>query len=184
MVLREWYRMAFAQKLIALAAPARPPRPAVAGHARPLPHLALRGDAAADPGRAPSFRTTSASSRRYPTVRGARARASRSEVLRALERPRLLRARPQPAPRGASRSPQRRLSAHRGRDRRAARRRALDRGGDRRVRLRRARRDPRRQREARAGALSSASPTRSRDAVAARGARCCRSATSRPTRRR
>src|SRR3954471_15757065 len=33
-----------------LAAPPWPPRPAVAGHARPLPHLALRGDAAADPG--------------------------------------------------------------------------------------------------------------------------------------
>ena len=42
--------MSFARQRHRLAAPARPTQPAVAGHARPLPHLAVGGDAAADAG--------------------------------------------------------------------------------------------------------------------------------------
>src|SRR5438067_1740465 len=41
----------FRRKTRRLAAPARPPRPALAGHARSLSHLARGSDAAADAGR-------------------------------------------------------------------------------------------------------------------------------------
>src|SRR5256885_10791281 len=41
---------AFCTETYRLAAPPRAPRPAVAGHARPVPHLAIGGDAAADAG--------------------------------------------------------------------------------------------------------------------------------------
>src|SRR5258706_12668942 len=40
----------FRRKTRRLAAPARPPRPALAGHARSLSHLAFGSDAAADAG--------------------------------------------------------------------------------------------------------------------------------------
>src|SRR3954463_16698618 len=75
-----------------LAAPPRASRPPVAGHVRPLPHLALRGDAAADPGerRHPLLRALPAS---LPHDRGARVRLRRPGAP-ALERPGLLRPRP------------------------------------------------------------------------------------------
>src|SRR5439155_4745986 len=49
--LRECYRNGFCGKPDRLAAPPWPARPALAGHARSVPHLAVGGDAAADPGR-------------------------------------------------------------------------------------------------------------------------------------
>ena len=73
----------------------RPPRPAVAGHARPLPHLALGGDAAADAGERgdsllralPGQLSDGGGARRGVGGRGPAA----------VERAGLLRARPQPA---------------------------------------------------------------------------------------
>src|SRR5580765_3269281 len=84
----------------ALAAPARATGPALAGHARSLSHLALRSHAAADPGEHgdPVLRALHPE---IPDAAGARARKRRASA-GALERPRLLRARPQPASRGAA----------------------------------------------------------------------------------
>ena len=118
---------------------------------------------------------------RFPDVR-ALAAAPLDDVLAAVERPRLLQPRAQPAPLragGRGRARRRFPRIERG-ARGAARHRPLDRRGDRRLLLRRARGDPRRQRQARADALCSAStatwPSRrnERDAVGTRRPRCCR----------
>ena len=162
--------MSFAEKLDRLAAPARPPRPAVAGHARPLPHLALGSDAAADPGRRrhPLLRAISA---RIPDRRARWPRRRRTKCCGSGAGWATTRA-AATCTRRPSRSPTDGFPRTRRRDRRAARRRPLDRGGDRRVRLRRARRDPRRQREARARA-----PLRRRRATSCGRwpSACCRS---------
>ena len=71
--------------------------------ARPVPRLAVGGDAAADAGRDRAGLLRSASSQRFPDVRGAGRRAARRRA-RAVERPRLLQPRPQPAPLRAGRS--------------------------------------------------------------------------------
>src|SRR5258707_5921771 len=78
-----------------LAEAARPPEPPVAGHARPLPRLALRGHAAADPGerRHSLLRALPAP---LPHDRGARFRLRRRSAP-ALERPGLLRPRQEPS---------------------------------------------------------------------------------------
>ena len=88
---------------------------------------------------------------KYPTVE-ALAAASEDEVLRLWSGLGYYARGPQPAQGCGARSSRNGFPAHCGKDRRAARRRAIDRGGDRGVRVRRARGDPRRQREARAGA--------------------------------
>ena len=78
-----------------LAAPPRPPRAAVAGHARPVPDLALGGHAAADPGRGgnPLLRALPGPlSRRAGARRGAPGRSAAS-----MERAGLLREGPQSA---------------------------------------------------------------------------------------
>src|SRR5712664_2085000 len=74
-----------------LAAPARAQGPALAGDARPIPHLALRGDAAADAGRGgdPLLQAFPRALSGHP---GAGPRIGRGGA-RALERARLLRAR-------------------------------------------------------------------------------------------
>src|SRR5262245_23497372 len=105
-----------------LAAAPRAPRPAVAGHARPVPHLAFGGHAAADAGRRgdPVLREVPAAlSQRI----GARAGFGRRSAA-ALERAWLLRAGAQPAP-GGSGDPAQRISTHGGEDCQAARCRSL-----------------------------------------------------------
>ena len=81
-------RAPFAARLVAWQRSARPPRPAVAGHARPVPDLAVRDHAAADAGRdgAPVLR---ALPRRVSRRARARRGAARPRA-RALERARLL----------------------------------------------------------------------------------------------
>src|SRR4051812_15713202 len=81
-----------------MAEAARPPRPPVAGHARPLPHLALGGDAPADPGER-RHSVLQALPAPLPHDRGARWRLRRRGAP-ALERSRLLRSRQKPACRG------------------------------------------------------------------------------------
>ena len=101
---------------------------------------------------------------RFPDVARARRRAARRRA-RAVERPRLLQPRAQPASLragGGRPSTAARFRARSAELARAARHRPLDRGGDRRVLLRRARRDPRRQRQARADARARASTATSR----------------------
>ncbi len=135
-----------------LAPAPRPPRPALAAHARRLSHLGRGNHAAADPGRRGDS-LLPALSRALPRYRHARRRAA-GRGAAAVERPGLLLARAQPAARGAAgaRAPRWPVSARASRHRGAARHRALDRGGDRGVRLRHARRDSGRQRQARARA--------------------------------
>src|SRR6185503_18693486 len=89
----------FRAKADRLAAPPRPARAALAGHARPVSHLALGSDAAADAGgdRGALLR---ALSREVPRRARARAR-ERGRGAQALERLGLLRARPQPAQGGS-----------------------------------------------------------------------------------
>src|SRR3954465_5241752 len=83
-----------------LAAPPRAPEPAVAGYARSLPHLALRGDAAANSGER-GYSLLRALPAPLPHDRGARLRLRRRGAS-ALERPGLLRPWPKPACRGQS----------------------------------------------------------------------------------
>src|SRR5881394_1697319 len=101
----------------ALAALARTARPSLAGHARSLWHLALRSHAAADPGEHgdPVLRALHPE---IPDAAGPRACKRRASA-GALERPRLLRTRAQPASRGAA-DRAAWLSTHRWSDRRAA----------------------------------------------------------------
>ncbi len=152
----------------ALAAPARPPRTALAGNARRLPHLAVRSDAAADAGQHRA-RLLRALPRALPRRALARRRAAGRRA-RAVERPGLLQPRAQPAPlcAGGRGRAWWALSAQRRGARPAARHRPLDGGGDRRLRLRRARRDPGRQRQARADARAR---LRRRPGARRRGAR-------------
>src|SRR4051812_33092375 len=77
-----------------LAAPPRPPEPPVAGHARSVPHLALGSDAAADPG-GRGHSVLRALPAALPHRGGARRGVGRRGAA-ALERPRLLRSRPEP----------------------------------------------------------------------------------------
>src|SRR3954470_14500010 len=82
-----------------LASPPWPARPALAGHARPVSHLALRGDAAADAGR---DRHPVLPALRQALSRCARAHArERRRCARAVERARLLREGTEPPPRRA-----------------------------------------------------------------------------------
>src|SRR3989449_654580 len=136
-----------------LAAPSRAQRASLAGHAGPIPHLALGSDAAADAGGGGHSLLPAL---RVPLSRRAGARSrGRGRGAAALERPRLLCPRAQPAS-GRSKA---RLRARRQipgfgrRDRAGSRHRALERRGDRGVRLRPPRCDSRRQRQARARAL-------------------------------
>src|SRR5436853_602118 len=87
-----------------LAVPAWPPRLALAGHARPVSHLALRGDAAADAGR---DRHPVLPALRQALSRCARARAGeRSPVVRACVARRDERVAELPAPRKRRALPQ------------------------------------------------------------------------------
>ena len=114
----------------------RPPRPAVAGHARSLPHLAVGDHAAADAGRGGHSLLRAfpraLSGHREPGGRHRRRGA------RAVERPGLLRARAQSAPRraGDRRTTRRRVPARLRRHRRVAGHRPLDGGRHCRVRVR------------------------------------------------
>src|SRR5205809_978844 len=122
-----------------LAAPSRAQRASLAGHAGPIPHLALGSDAAANAGGSGHSLLPAL---RVPLSRRAGARSrGRGRGAAALERPRLLCPRAQPAS-GRSKA---RLRARRQipgfgrRDRAGSRHRALERRGDRGVRLRRPR---------------------------------------------
>ena len=80
----------FAARLVALASRARPPRPALAGHARPVPRLAVGDHAAADAGRDGDALLPA-----LPRPLSRRRRAGRGAARRrdgAVERARLLRA--------------------------------------------------------------------------------------------
>jgi adenine-specific DNA glycosylase len=97
--------------IIRWAAPARPPPPALAGHARPLPRLAVRGHAAADAGghRARLLRALPAALSHVQAL----AAAPLDDVLASVERPGLLQPRAQPAPLragGGGRTARRRVS--------------------------------------------------------------------------
>jgi hypothetical protein len=71
----------FASRIVRWQRRPRTPRPALAGHARRLPDLAVRGDAPADAGGDGAGATTNASSRAFPMSRASPPRRSR-DVMR------------------------------------------------------------------------------------------------------
>src|SRR6185503_9089053 len=129
-----------------LAEAAWPARLALAGHARPLPHLAVGGDAAADPGER-GHSLLRALPAPFCLRRGARPCFGRRGAA-AMERAWLLRSRKESSCRCESRCRSGFFSANGGSNRNAPRDRKVHGGRHRGVRVWRARRDPRRQREA------------------------------------
>ena len=172
---------AFAERVVAWQRDARPPRPAVAGHARPVPRLAVRDHAAADAGR-DGARLLRALPRalprrraRWPPRRSTTCSRCGAASATTAARATCTAARRWSSPSTAARS---RARAPALAD--AARHRPLDRRGDRRVLLRRARRRSSTATSSacwRACSASTAtwpSAARRARAVGAGAARCCR----------